>query len=77
MENKNEYFFSFFWIEHRNGENINSGTAYYKSNLKPPFPDLIKGFVRNNIIKNPLAVITYHTLVSIPEQVYLFETDKG
>jgi hypothetical protein len=76
MENKKEYFFSFFWIEHKNGENINSGTAYYKSSLKPPFPDLIKAFVRSSIIKNPFAVITYHTLVPITEQMYLFEMNK-
>jgi hypothetical protein len=76
MENKKEYFFSFFWIEHKNGEKIKSGTAFYKSDLQPPFPALIKRFVRINIIKDPLAVITYHTLISIPEQVYLFETNK-
>jgi hypothetical protein len=77
MEKKQEYFFSFFWIEHKNGENINSGKAFYKSRLKPPFPDLIKGFVRNDIINNPFAVITYHTLVPVTEQVYLFETHKS
>ncbi|HLY71085.1 MAG TPA: hypothetical protein VKR53_15235 [Puia sp.] len=76
METRTIYFFRFFWIEHKNGDNINSGTAYYKSNLKPPFPDMIKDFVRNTIIKNPLAVITYHTLVSISEQAYLFEMNK-
>jgi len=76
MESKENYFFRFFWIEHKNGENINSGIAYYKSSFKPPNPDLIKGFVRNAIIKNPLAVITYHTLVAISEQVYLFEMNK-
>jgi hypothetical protein len=76
MEKKEDYFFRFFWIEHKNGENINSGTAFYKSNLKPPYPALIKAFVRNTIIKDPLAVITYHTLVSITEQVYLFEMSR-
>jgi hypothetical protein len=76
MENKEDYFFSFFWIEHKNGENINSGTAYYKSSLKPPFPNQIKGFVRSDIIKNPSAVITYHALVSISEQAYLCEMNK-
>ncbi|HEY4876748.1 MAG TPA: hypothetical protein VIH86_14310 [Puia sp.] len=76
MESKEEYFFSFFWIEHKNGKNINNGTDYYKSRLKPPFPDLIKAFVRSDIIKNPFAVITYHTLVSISEQVYLHEMSK-
>ena len=76
MESREDYFFSFFWIEHKNGENINSGTAYYKSNLKPPYPNHIKAFVRSDIIKNPTAVITYHTLVSISEQAYLLEMDK-